>query len=264
MVEKEVIIMRIKEILSDSFSVLSENKVLLWFAGLFSVGIMASDASFQLQSTQHIGIILCSLFFIILTCIYFLGGAIFYLNKNIKVKGSAEIMDIIHGGNKYFGKLIKSLFFIIGLMIALSFGIFIITALLSVLNPFSQMIGSVLGVIAMCGMGLCFSLVPYSIIMDQQSTRNAFKSSFRLVKQNFGLMVITFIIMISAKYALDFLLDGLLNKINSVFSIETYGMYMKLALYVPIDSFMTLFGTIVFMQFYTEASKKSRQYIAEA
>ena len=202
------------------------------------------------QTALSILIIIATIIFLFVS-IFLQAGSLGYVRDKIK-QGQADLSIFLSTGGKYYLPI-----FLVGLIITLVAVVLIVLAALCV--AFLKVVGIVIAVIiAVIGVYLLLLVffAPYIIVVKDEKAGAALKKSVSLVKKNLLAVLGISLILILIGFVIGILIGLLLGLTNVVVPSPASKIIYALVSSL-LNSFLGVFVTASFMNFYMEVSNTS-------
>ena len=192
--------------------------------------------------------------FILLT-IYFQGGSLAYVRDRVKT-GSASLANFTSGGAKYYGRL-----FLLGLVVALIIGVFVLLAALS--SAFLQSIPALAIPLAIVfgALGLSFVVLlffsPYAAVVDEKGVGASIRLSMKLVKKNILPLLGIVVVLVLIGFGLGLILGAIFAGVSLVVKAEMPASVIIALLSNLVNAFLGLVVTGAFTSFYLSLSDRN-------
>ncbi len=193
--------------------------------------------------------------FIFLT-IFLQAGSMGYIHDKIKT-GVATLSNFASSGRKYYLRLL-----VLGLLISLIIGVFVLLAALSV--AFFKDNLAVLGVplaILFGALGIYFVVMlflsPYATVVDEKTVNQSIKLSMRLVKKNILPLLGMSVLLILIGFVIGLVLGAALAGLSYVVKQEMISQTVFAFLSSLVNAFLGVVVTASFMNFYLSLSDRN-------
>ncbi len=243
--------------LKKGFSVATKSmdlvSILFAFGFLWNLISIFAIKNPETPSPQESAIMIVSGVLFILISIFMQAGSMGYVRDVVKT-GTAGLASFTANGGKYYGR-----FFLVGIIVALVAGVFLILASLALAflgqNPPPQnIIGFVLAALA-DGIGVCFVmlmfLAPYIVVSEDKKAIESLKQSGALVKQDFLRILGIFVLLILIGFGLGLIIGLIFAAISAAGAGEsTVAKVIFAALSSFVNAFLGVLVTGTFMTYY--------------
>lgn len=193
--------------------------------------------------------------FIFLT-IFIQAGSMGYVRDLLK-SGNANLGSFTSSGGKYYLRL-----FLLGLVVSLVVGVFVLLAALSVaflrdaLAPVGVILAIFLGALGVYFVILLF-LSPYAAVVDEKGVGESIKISMKLVKKNILTLLGMSVLLILIGFGIGMVLGAILAGISILIKTGMASQVVFALLSSLVNSFLGIVVTAAFMSFYLSLSDRN-------
>lgn len=254
--------MRVKGCISKGFSVASKSMnivLILCVVGavwnVLNVFLAPQTGATETPNIgSAVGIIVVGVVFMFVS-VFLQAGAMGYVRELIKT-GKADFGVFTSSGSKFYGKIL-----LLGVIVALVLGVFILVAALAVglLQQTAQAVGVAIALVAGAAaiyFALMIFLAPYAVIVKNVGPVAAIKESMALVKKNIASVLVTALLLVVIGFGIGFLL----GVVFGLLSLGLQGSAPQI-LFGVLSAFVNAFlGVVVsgaFMKLYLEVSNNT-------
>ncbi len=229
--------------------------VLFVFGAIFNIlSILWTPADLPAGALPPPQLIALGVIFIFLT-VFLQAGSMGYVRDAIKT-GAHSMASFAANGGRYYLRL-----FLLGLVVSLVIGVFVLLAALSA--NFLQGI-PVLGVllaILFAALGIYFVILfffaPYAAVVDEKGVGESLKLSMKLVKKNIFPLIGMSLLLIAIGFGIGLVLGALFAGISLVIKSEQTAAMLFAVLSSFVNAMLGVFVTAAFMNYYLRLDKAS-------
>ncbi|MBI4432991.1 MAG: hypothetical protein HY592_05895 [Candidatus Omnitrophica bacterium] len=243
--------MRIGESLKKGFSTAQESMSLisvLFLFGLFwNLVNVFYTSQFESPDAQISIVVLVIATVFVLLSVFMQAGSLGFVREKVKT-GTASLATFTASGGKYYWTL-----FVIGLMVSLVIGIFVLLAVLAAAALNQSDIAAVIAAVIISGIGiyivLLMFLAPYIAVSEDKKAIASIRQSIGVVRKNILRVVGLALLLVVIGFVIGLVLGALFAVLSGAMP-GTISQVLFAVLSSFVNSYLGVLVTAAFMSFY--------------
>ena len=223
------------------------------FGFIFNM-IQQTQAPVDAEAAPSPMVIVAGVIYIFLA-IFFQAGQLGYVRDKIKT-GQAALSNFLSSGGKYYLSIL-----VLGLIVSLIIGVFVLLAALAVAMLQNVQVLSVPLAILCAALGVYFVIMlflsPYAVVIDDKNVKQAIGLSMKLVKRSILKLLGISAILILIGFGIGLLLGAILAGIGFVVKQQMASQVVFAVLSSFVNAYLGIAVTATFMHFYLSLPERN-------